>query len=373
MGAQPAADRRRAADDGSGLKATSVNALVNAGERFRRLIRAGGPITISQFMGEANALYYSSRDPLGAAGDFVTAPEISQMFGELLGLWLADLWHRAGSPGNAAYVELGPGRGTLATDALRAMAGAGLRPRAHLVEGSPALRAVQQRAVPGATFHDDLANLPDDRPLLILANEFLDALPVRQLVRTQGGWRERMVGLDADGAFYFVAGDRPVDAAVPPERAEAPDGTIIETCPAAAAVVEEVARRLAAQGGAALFVDYGHLAPRTGSTLQAVRAHRKVAVFDTPGEADLTAHVDFATLAALAQQAGARVAGMAEQGAFLAALGLEHRATALAARTPARGGELQAAVARLAGAEQMGQLFKVMALVAPGWPDAAGF
>lgn len=341
-------------------------------ERFRRLIAASGPIGVHQFMGEANALYYSSRDPLGAGGDFVTAPEISQMFGELLGLWLADAWHRAGAPADAAYVEPGPGRGTLAADALRAMAGAGLHPPVHLVEGSSALRALQAQAVPGAVFHDDLGSLPEDRPLLILANEFLDALPVRQLVRMGDGWRERMVGLDADGQFMFVAGDRPMDAAVPADRADAPEGTIIETCPGAAAAVEEIAGRLARQGGVALFVDYGHLHPRTGSTLQAVRAHRKVPVFDTPAEADLTAHVDFANLADVAHNAGARVSFAAEQGSFLRALGLEARAAQLAARSPARAGELATAVERLASPEQMGTLFKVMALAAPGWPDGAG-
>ncbi|WP_347304475.1 SAM-dependent methyltransferase [Croceibacterium sp. TMG7-5b_MA50] len=324
-------------------------------------------------MGEANALYYAARDPLGAAGDFVTAPEISQMFGELLGLWLADAWHRAGAPDNAFYAELGPGRGTLAADALRAMAGAGLHPPVHLVEGSPALRKVQAAAVPGARFHDDLAGLPDDGPLLLLANEFLDALPVQQMVRTADGWRERMVGLDEGGAFRFEAGTRPMDTAIPAGHADAPEGTIIETCPGAAAVIEEVALRLVRQGGVALFVDYGHLRFRTGSTLQAVRAHRKVAVFDTPAEADLTAHVDFATLADVARAAGARVSGMTEQGAFLQALGLEARAAQLSARSPARAGEQAAAVDRLAGAEQMGTLFKVMALAAPGWPDGAGF
>jgi NADH dehydrogenase [ubiquinone] 1 alpha subcomplex assembly factor 7 len=350
-----------------------VTGAPSGADRFRRLIAAGGPISVHQFMGEANALYYASRDPLGAAGDFVTAPEISQMFGELLGLWLADAWQRAGAPGDAAYVELGPGRGTLAADALRAMAGAGLKPPVHLIEGSPALRAVQARAVPNAVFHDDLSTLSADRPLLLLANEFLDALPVRQLVRTADGWRERMVGLDEIGAFRFEAGTRPMDAAVPPNHADASEGTIIETCPGAAAVVEEVARRLARQGGVALFVDYGHLFPRTGSTLQAVRAHQKVAVFDSPAEADLTAHVDFATLADVARAAGAQVSGMGEQGTFLRSLGLEARAAHLAAHSPARAGELATAVDRLAGAEQMGTLFKVMALAAPGWPDGAGF
>jgi NADH dehydrogenase [ubiquinone] 1 alpha subcomplex assembly factor 7 len=342
-------------------------------ESFRRLIRESGPISVQLFMGESNARYYAARDPLGAAGDFVTAPEISQMFGELIGLSLTDLWHRAGRPSPVHYVELGPGRGTLARDALRAMAQHGLVPQVHLVEGSPALRGLQQQAVPGASFHDDLATLPEDGPLLLVGNEFLDALPIRQLVRTTSGWRERMVGLDEEGAFAFFAGDRPMDAAVPQHLADAAPGTILETCPAAIAIVEEVARVLASQGGAALFIDYGHAEPRTGSTLQAVRRHAKADVFEAPGEADLTAHVDFAAAAAAAQAQGARWLGTVEQGAWLRALGLEQRAAALSARSPGRSEELASAMHRLASAEQMGVLFKVMGLSAPQWPALAGF
>jgi len=342
-------------------------------ERFRRLIQDSGPISVQHFMGESNARYYAARDPLGAGGDFVTAPEISQMFGELIGLALTDLWHRAGRPEPVHYVELGPGRGTLARDALRAMAQHGFVPQVHLVEGSPALRRVQQEAVPRAIFHGDLATLPQDAPLLLVANEFLDALPIRQLVRTTGGWRERMVGLAEQGAFAFFAGSKPMDAAVAPELADKAPGTILETCPAAVAMVEEVARLLVRQGGAALFIDYGHAEPRTGSTLQAVRRHAKVDVFATPGEADLTAHVDFAAAATAAEAQGARWIGTVEQGAWLAALGLEQRAAALSARFPARSEELASAMQRLAGPEQMGRLFKAMGLSAPHWPDIAGF
>ena len=342
-------------------------------ERFRRLIRDSGPISVQHFMGESNARYYAARDPLGAAGDFVTAPEISQMFGELIGLALTDLWQRAGRPEPVHYVELGPGRGTLARDALRAMGQHGLAPQVHLVEGSPALRAVQQQAVPGAIFHEDLGSLPDGGPLLLVANEFLDALPIRQMVRTEAGWRERTVGLDEARAFAFFAGSRPMDAAVPPDLADAAPGTILETCPAAIGMVEEVARLLVRRGGAALFIDYGHAEPRTGSTLQAVRRHAKVDVFAAPGEADLTAHADFAAAAMAAEAQGARWLGTVEQGAWLLALGLEQRAAALSARFPARSEELASAVQRLAGAEQMGRLFKVLGLSAPEWSDLAGF
>jgi NADH dehydrogenase [ubiquinone] 1 alpha subcomplex assembly factor 7 len=342
-------------------------------ESFRRLIAATGPISLAQFMGESNARYYTAKDPLGAAGDFVTAPEISQMFGELAGLWLADIWTRAGRPEGALYVELGPGRGTLARDALRAMRRVGLEPDVHLVEASPPLQALQREVAPQARFHADLASVQMEGPLLLLANEFLDALPVRQLVISGVGWREVMVALGEGGTFTLVAGDRPMDAAVPQGRRDAEEGTVIETCPAAAAVVSEVADRLTRQGGAALFIDYGHAAPRTGATLQAVRAHTKVDPLAMPGEADLTAHVDFATLAELARTRGARWLGTGEQGRWLRALGLEARAEALARAAPGQRAAIARAVERLAGAEQMGALFKVMGLAGPDWPDGAGF
>lgn len=339
---------------------------------FARLIAATGPISIAHYMAEANARYYGSRDPLGAVGDFVTAPEISQMFGELIGLWLADIWQRAGRPEGVCYVELGPGRGTLARDALRAASRTGLVPEVHFVETSPALTALQRTAHPGAFWHHDLSDLPGDRPLLIVANEFLDALPVRQLVRTASGWRERMVGLDVDGAFLPVAGTKPMDAAVPERFATAGEGAIIEAAPAAATIMQEVAGRLAAQGGAALFIDYGYVEPQLGSTLQAVRAHRKVDVFAEPGEADLTAHVDFATLAEIAEQAGARWLGTSTQGQWLAALGIGARAGSLARAAPHAAEAIEAATIRLTAPEEMGTLFKVMGLAAPGWPDGAG-
>jgi len=343
---------------------------------FTRLIANFGPISVMQYMGEANARYYAARDPLGApapgrekGGDFVTAPEISQMFGELIGLWLADIWNRAGRPGPVHYVEFGPGRGTLARDALRAAGKVGFVPQVHFVEGSPVLRALQAQAVPQAQWHDDASSLPEGAPILLVANEFLDALPVRQMVRAEAGWRERMVGCE-HGRFLPVVGDRPMDAAVPEALRDAAPGTIIETCPGAAAVVGEVARRLTAQGGAALFIDYGHAEFRTGSTLQAVRSHRKVDPFVDPGEADLTALVDFASMAEVAKNQGARWLGTAEQGAWLRALGIDARAEVLARSAPA---EVEAAKRRLVNPDQMGTLFKVMGLAAPDWPDGAGF
>jgi NADH dehydrogenase [ubiquinone] 1 alpha subcomplex assembly factor 7 len=339
---------------------------------FRRLIANTGPISLMHYMGEANARYYSSRDPLGATGDFVTAPEISQMYGELIGLWLADMWIRAGCPEPVHYVELGPGRGTLARDALQAAGRFGLEPAVHLVEASPALRNIQMRAVPGAQWHHDLSSLPTDAPLLIIANEFLDALPARQLVKTGDGWRERMVAVDGD-RFICIAGTEPMDASVPETRRSATTGTILEFCPGAAAAIDEVARRLTRQGGAALIMDYGHDAPRDGSTLQAVRSHRKVDPFAQPGEADLTAHVDFAALARIARSRGAKWLGTAAQGSWLSEMGIEARADALTAATPNQADAIRVAKDRLIGEDQMGMLFKVMGLAAPDWPDGAGF
>ncbi|MEE4452550.1 class I SAM-dependent methyltransferase [Novosphingobium resinovorum] len=339
---------------------------------FRRLIANYGPISLQQYMGESNARYYSGKDPLGGAGDFVTAPEISQMFGELIGLWLTDIWMRAGAPETVHYVELGPGRGTLARDALRVMRRQGLSPQVHFVEGSPALRGVQARLVPDARWHDDMASLPTDAPLLLVGNEFLDALPVRQMVKTAEGWRDRMVGLEGH-RFVPVAGDRPMDAAVPEHLLDAPEQTLIETCPGAAAVTDEIARRLVSQGGAALLIDYGYAEKRTGSTLQAIRAHTKVDPFAHPGEADLTCLVDFATAAEVAVAGGARHLGTVTQGAFLRALGIETRAAQLCSVAPQQSSAINSDKDRLIDEGQMGALFKVMGLAAQGWPSGAGF
>lgn len=345
--------------------------------RFRRLIRETGPISLAHYMGEAGAHYYNSRDPLGAstredAGDFITAPEVSQIFGELIGLWLADVWARAGSPDPVHYVELGPGRGTLAADALRSAGRFGLNPQVHFVEGSAALRQVQLGAVPWAVHHHDLSSLPDHGPILLVANEFFDALPIRQLVRTAAGWRERLVGIDGDD-LVFVSGAQPMDAALPNEWRDAQQGAVLETCPAAAAIIGEAARRLAEQGGAALVIDYGSRQLQPGETLQAQRAHRKLGIFEAPGEADLTAHVDFGALAAIAQAKGAKLLGIEDQGAWLKALGIDARTEALARAAPERAEVLARQRERLVGDDEMGQLFKVMGLASPDWPGGAGF
>ncbi|MDV3458997.1 SAM-dependent methyltransferase [Sphingomonas sp. HF-S4] len=322
-------------------------------------------------MGAANTHYYATRDPLGARGDFTTAPEISQMFGELIGLWLADLWDRAGRPA-ARYVEFGPGRGTLAADALRAMAKAGFEPPVDFVENSPVLRGLQAERVPTAEWHLDLIGLPDDAPLLVVANEFFDALPIRQLIATQEGWRERLVACQ-DTLFLPIAGDRSFDMIIPRPLLDAAPGSVLETSPASVAILRNLAARLVEQGGAALVIDYGYEGPAIGDTLQAVRGHQYVNPFEMPGEADLTAHVDFATLKEAAEAEGLIVHGPVTQGAFLQALGIDARTEALAAAAPERAEALAADRDRLADPEQMGDLFKVVALTAPGWPVPAGF
>lgn len=351
-------------------------AQLSLADRFKRLIRETGPMTLAQYMGEANAYYYNSRVPIGPsgadAGDFITAPEISQIFGELVGLWLADIWTQAGKPERVHYVELGPGRGTLASDALCAMAAHGLAPQVHLVEASESLRAVQSQALPHAIHHHDTSNLPEDAPLLIVANEFFDALAIHQLVQTENGWRERMVGLEGD-AFAFVSGDRPMGDAVPKKWRDAEVGTLIETCPAAAALMSDLSDRMVAQGGAALVIDYGALSFQPGSTFQAITAHRKIDPLSAQGEADLTAHVDFAALLDVATRQGAAHLGSTTQGAWLQAMGIGLRAQALMKASPDNAAKIARQCERLAGPNQMGDLFKVMGVASPDWPDGAGF
>ncbi len=331
-------------------------------DRLACAITLAGPISLAQYMAAANTHYYATRDPLGS--DFTTAPEISQMFGELIGAWLADLWDRAGRP-PAAYVELGPGRGTLAADALRVMAKAGLTPPVHFVETSPTLRTAQATQVPGATWHDDTTTLPGDVALLIIANEFFDALPIRQLVRGADGWHERLVACQ-DTLFLPIAGKQVPSDILPPDLRDAPPGSVIETSPASVAVMRDLAGRIARQGGAMLTIDYGYEGPAIGDTLQAMQRGRFVNPFEHPGAHDLTAHVDFATLAAAAMTAGASAFGPVEQGALLIALGIDARAAAL-------GEGVRADRDRLVSKEQMGGLFKALAVTNRDWPHPAGF
>lgn len=316
---------------------------------LRERIAAEGPISVEAYIEACNAYYYATRDPLGASGDFTTAPEISQMFGEMVGAALADCWRRAGAPAEAIYVELGPGRGTLASDALRVMRSAGFKGEVHLVERSPVLMGAQREAVPDAHFHQSANDLPA-RPLLLVANEFLDALPVRQHV----GALERHV-LAAAGGLAF---DR--------------DGEVVETSPARDEAVTSIATCLAARGGAAVFIDYGHEKSGIGDTLQAVRGHGYAAVLANPGEQDLTTHVDFEALSLAARNSGALVSMLVPQGEWLIRLGIESRAQSLSRANPERADEIQAALERLTSRDEMGTLFKVVALHGRGWPAPAG-
>jgi SAM-dependent MidA family methyltransferase len=326
--------------------------MTPAEERLKRRIAAAGSISVADYMAEANAHYYAGRDPLGVAGDFITAPEISQMFGELIGVWLADLWTRAGRPAMARYVELGPGRGTLAEDALRAMRGAGLEPTLELVETSPMLRRAQAERLAAPRWHDNVASLPEVGPLLIVANEFFDALPIHQ---HDGDGAELRVTLE-DGRFVRGSAE-----------------TVTETSPASIAVLRALARRLVAQGGVVLIVDYGHDRPGIGDTLQAVSRHLYVDPWRAPGSRDLTAHVDFSALAEVARTEGVRAFGPVGQGDWLEAMGIQLRAASLAKAAPERTEEIAAARDRLTAHSQMGRLFRVLALAAPGWPEPAGF
>lgn len=341
-------------------------------------IRAGGPITVADFMAEALGHpehgYYISREPFGADGDFTTAPEISQMFGELIGLWAAVTWQAMGCPERVVLAELGPGRGTLMNDLLRAAAGVPPFLKAAevwLVETSPRLREVQRRTLGGAEVNwaERFEDLPDG-PLLVVANELFDALPIRQFEKRDGHWRERMVGLEGD-EFVFVPGP-PSTPEVAPALLAADDGAILETCPQGRALAATLGARLAQVPGAALLVDYGHAQSGVGDTLQAVKRHRFHPVLDTPGSADLTAHVDFEALAAAARPA--RAWGPVDQGAFLSALGIQARAALLAhGASPKVAADIAGQMRRLIDPGEMGTLFKVLALTHPALPAPVGF
>jgi NADH dehydrogenase [ubiquinone] 1 alpha subcomplex assembly factor 7 len=353
------------------------------GQILAETIRRSGPIGVDRFMaaalGDPEHGYYPTRDPLGAAGDFTTAPEISQVFGEIIGLWCAEQWQQMGGPDPVQLVELGPGRGTLMADLLRAMAvlpPARAAMRLHLVETSPVLRRRQQEQLQARhpdivpSWHDTLDTVPPG-PLLLVANEFFDALPIRQWQHWAGAWRERRIGLDAAGAFAFTPGPPETPPIEPPPAAE---GAIFETAEPGLAIAGAIGRRLAAAPGAALIIDYGHTQTAIGETLQAVLRHRYAPVFDAPGEADLTAHVDFAALARALAAGGARCWGPVTQGRFLAANGAAQRLSALTRGKPAAvAAEISHAVARLLDPAQMGSLFKVLAATPADRPAPSGF
>jgi SAM-dependent MidA family methyltransferase len=374
-------------------------------DRLKAQIAQDGPISVAEYftrcLHDPRDGYYATRPALGEGGDFLTAPGVSQMFGELIGLWLLETWTRMGQPSPVRLVEMGPGDGTLISDILRAarllpefLAAADL----WLVEVSPPLRAVQAAKLAGAPltarWADRLEAVPAGAPLLLVANEVLDCLPAHQFVRTESGWAERVVGLDKAGELAFGLraltpppkgeaartgrwGEQthlgpippPSPSATPPPQGEDLEpGTLVESSPAQAALGSEIGHRVARDGGAALLVDYGRDAPGAGDTLQALKAHRKVSPLAEPGQADLTVWADFPAVLAAALEAGAATGPILPQGAFLQALGIEARAQALAASQPQadQADKLARQLDRLTGAAQMGELFKVVCLFAPG-------
>ncbi|MDC0131310.1 SAM-dependent methyltransferase [Alphaproteobacteria bacterium] len=346
-------------------------------------IKASGPISLETFMTRALTDpahgYYIHRQPFGrpstGGGDFTTAPEISQMFGELIGAWCADLWHRMGQPERFCLAELGPGRGTLMADVLRA---ASVLPefsaavQVHFVEISPALRKLQAERVPEAIWHGELTSLPD-LPMIVLANEFFDALPIQQFRKSNDGWHEIKVG-QQQNALCFVDGP-PMDTAQLPKQSlpDVAPGDIIETCAASHAVVKALADKLQAKGGAALIMDYGYRQAAAGDSFQALHQHQFVEPLDAPGQADLTAHVNFQSLQESAIQSGLVSSPITHQGDFLSALGLDIRARSLMQAAPEKAGQIGSERDRLAAPDQMGHLFKVLAIASPDCPPLAGF
>jgi len=365
----------------------------NLAKHLASLIRGHGPLTVEQWMGQVlghpELGYYMSAEPFGVKGDFTTSPEISQMFGEMLGLWAAHTWQQIGAPPLVHLVEIGPGRGTLMADALRAAAALPDFVAAidvHLVETSPRLRTAQQAALGEyeITWHEDLAGVPAG-PMILLCNELFDALPIRQFVHTAEGWRERLVDLDPDSSlannadapsFRFVASPGPSMAMALVDEAvqDAPEGSVAELCPSGLRLASEIASRLQSQGGAGLIIDYGYVKSQAGDTLQAVSKHDSYHVLAAPGQIDVCALVDFAMLGHAIREAGAQVSGLREQGEFLTALGIDTRAQILKANQPAAAAPMiDAALERLTGADAMGKLFKVMAITPAGAPRPAGF
>ncbi len=365
----------------------ATRASASLAGRLRQRIREQGPLSTGTFIAEAlfdpREGFYATKDPIGAGEDFITAPEVSQMFGELIGLWLAQAWQGMGAPEPVQLVELGPGRGTMMKDILRAaraVPGFAKALNVTLVEISPALINVQAQMLDKAPcpvhWRAALQQAPKG-PALVIGNEFLDCLPVRQLVRQDGRWHERLVDCDQDGGFGFVLDPAPASAAllslISPALREAQEGALVEVRPAIAALADELATRFAAAPGQALFIDYGPAKSETGDSLQAIRAHQKVDPLAAPGSADLTTRVDFEELARAARQAGLQVFGPVPQGQWLQRLGLEYRAAALVRQHPQQKRTLARQVHRLTDAHEMGALFKVIAIAAPGLPQPDGF
>jgi NADH dehydrogenase [ubiquinone] 1 alpha subcomplex assembly factor 7 len=349
-------------------------------EKLLALIRASGPISVGQYMqialSDPEHGYYMRSDPLGR--DFITAPEVSQMFGEMIGLFLVQSWHEQGRPNLFRLVELGPGRGTLMADILRSAAKVEpeFPPAAEivLVETSPALRTVQASTLSHLSVRWT-SGLEErkDLPLYLVANEFFDALPVRQLVKSRRGWHERMVAAEGDRLAFALTPDPLPPNMIPEHLREAAEGSVFEHSAASASLMRSIAGQIEKSGGIALLIDYGHGLSEIGDTLQAVQANRYADLLAEPGAADLTAHVDFATLREIAVDEHAAVWGPVTQGTFLGALGIGLRGQRLKQAAPDRAAEIDAALARLTEPDQMGTLFKVMAVTAADAPAPAGF
>ncbi|WP_316355699.1 class I SAM-dependent methyltransferase [Devosia sp.] len=337
-------------------------------------IRTSGPMSVASYMAlcltHPTKGYYKSDDPLGIKGDFVTAPEISQMFGELIGFFFVNLWQQMGSPRAFTLLELGPGRGTLMADMLRVACRAeGFRDALdlRLFETNPALIAEQNaRLEPYEPKWIDSFDKVGQGPLLVVANEFFDALPIRQFVRMDDGWHERVVGL-TDGQRSFGLNPTPIPATAMPEAvANAETNSVFEVGLANGEVMKRLAAIISTQGGAILAIDYGYARTQIGETLQGVRRHQYADVLDAPGETDLSAHVDFEALGNVAANAGLAVQPLATQGQFLTRLGINERARALSAANPASADDIVTAKARLVAPEQMGNLFKAFCAASPG-------
>jgi SAM-dependent MidA family methyltransferase len=349
-------------------------------EKIKSLIRANGPISVTDYfalcLADPEHGYYRTREPFGRHGDFITAPEISQLFGEMVGIFMVHAWQRHGTPTEVRLVEIGPGRGTMMADMLRVIKR--IAPavfddlHVHLVETSDRLRGVQRVTLETystkISWHDSFEDVPEGFTL-VAANELFDAIPIRQFVKTPTGFRERLVGLGAEDELIFAAGIATLDPDwLPVPAASVPDGTIFEISPARQAVMQALCERLKTFGGSALIIDYGHMVTGFGDTLQAVRNHDYDPPLAHPGEADLTSHVDFEDLAKVAVSMGVHLNGGLRQGEFLYGLGLAERSSALARdKQPIEQRLIAAAVDRLAGegAGKMGELFKVIAVSSP--------